>query len=137
MLRPLLPSGTPVWVRADNAYYRGQFVRYCAEQGWDYSVSVTNDNNRRPVLQQLEGLPETAWEDIGQGESATLACHKPSGWTQQHCVVIRQLYDGPQRRLTPAYTVILVSRNDLPLAELVRRHRGKQGQENALKGPLI
>lgn len=134
---PLLPSGTPVWVRADNAYYRGQFVRYCAEQGWDYSVSVTNDNNRQPVLRQLEGLPEAAWEDIGHGESATLACHKPGGWAQQHYVVIRQLYDGPQQRLTPAYTVILVSRNDLPLGELVRRHRGKQGQENAFKGPLI
>ena len=100
-------------------------------------MSVTNDNNRRPVLEQLEGLPETAWEAIGQGESAILACHKPSGWTRQHYVVIRQLYDGPQRRLTPAYTVILVSRNDLPLAELVRGQRGKQGQENAFKGPLI
>ncbi|MCY4041048.1 MAG: hypothetical protein OXF72_07310 [Gammaproteobacteria bacterium] len=39
--------------------------------------------------------------------------------------------------LIPAHTVILVSRNDLPLKELVRRHRGKQGQENAFKGPLV
>jgi hypothetical protein len=31
---------------------------------------------------------------------------------------------------------ILVSRTDLPLDELVRRHRGKMGQENAQKGPL-
>lgn len=30
-----------------------------------------------------------------------------------------------------------VSRDDLPLPELVKRHRGKQGQENAFKGPLI
>ena len=32
--------------------------------------------------------------------------------------------------------VILTSRADLPLPEVVRRHRGKQGQENAQKGPL-
>ncbi len=42
----------------------------------------------------------------------------------------------------PQHTVILVSRGDLPLKELVLRHRGKQcaypaGRlENALKGPL-
>ena len=35
------------------------------------------------------------------------------------------------------YSVILVSRGDLPLKELVKRHRGKQGQENAFKGSLI
>lgn len=134
---PLLSSGTSVWLRADNAYYRGDLVRYCHGQGWDYSISVTNDNNRRPVLGQLEGLPEAAWKDIGFGESATLVRHRPSGWEEQDYVVVRQLYDDRQQRLTPAYTVILVSRSDLPVAELVRRHRGKQGQENAFKGPLI
>ena len=30
-----------------------------------------------------------------------------------------------------------MSRDDLDLEELVRRHRGKQGHENAFKGPLI
>ena len=39
-------------------------------------------------------------------------------------------------QLFPAHTVILVSRHDLPLGELVRRHRGKQGHENAFRGPL-
>ena len=47
------------------------------------------------------------------------------------------MVEGRQRLLVPAYTVILVSRNDLPIGELVRRHRGKQGQENAFKGPLV
>jgi len=126
-----------VWVRADNAYYRGEFIRYCAERGWDYSVSVTSETYRRPVLEVLEGLSEDAWEEIGLGESATLVYHRPGGWREHAYVVIRKLYDGRQRRLTPAYTVILVSRDDLPLAELVHRHRGKQGQENAFKGPLI
>ncbi len=32
--------------------------------------------------------------------------------------------------------VMLVSRDRLPLAELGRRHRGKQGQEPAFQGPL-
>ena len=32
--------------------------------------------------------------------------------------------------------MILVSRDDLPLKELVSRHRGKQGWENAFKGSL-
>ena len=51
--------------------------------------------------------------------------------------MIRRRRDRGQALLLPAYTVILVSRDDLPLDELVRRHLGKQGQENAFKGPLI
>lgn len=43
--------------------------------------------------------------------------------------------DG-QRLLVPRYGFIVVSWDDLPLAELVRRHRAKQGQENSFKGPL-
>jgi Lhr-like helicase len=41
-----------------------------------------------------------------------------------------------QKLLFPRYTVICVSRGDLPLTELVRRHRHKQGMENEFKGPL-
>jgi len=135
---PLLTAEDAVWLRADNAYYRKEVVEYCQGQGWNYSISVTNDNNKAPVLEVLEGLDESAWQDVGAGESATLSNHQPAGWScQQSYVVIRKHLDGPQHELIPAYTVILVSRDDLPLKELIKRHRGKQGQENALKGPLI
>lgn len=137
-VRPLLSDTDTVWLRADNAYYRSAVVEYCQSRGWDYSISVTNDNNKAPVLSVLEDLSENAWEDIGLGESATWSNHQPSGWScSQHYVVIRKMLEDKQQQLFPAYTVILVSRNDLSLAEVIRRHRGKQGQENALKGPLI
>ncbi len=51
-------------------------------------------------------------------------------------MVIRRDGDGEQRLLEPVCTVILVSHDRLPVAELVRRHRGQQGQENAFQGPL-
>lgn len=51
-------------------------------------------------------------------------------------VISRWHYRG-QALLLPTYTVTLVSRDDLPLDELVRRRRGKQGHENAFKRPLI
>ena len=92
----LIPEGTPVWARADNAYYSKAFANHCKSMGWDYSISVTNPNNKKPVPGMADGLPDEAWEDIG----------------------------------------IAVSRSDLPLADMVRRRRGKQGQENAFKGPL-
>ena len=70
-------------------------------------------------------------------EEAIFATHRPSGWDrEQHYVVVRRRTENGQRLLIPRHTVILVSRDDLPLKELVRRHRGKQGQENAFKGPL-
>lgn len=43
-----------------------------------------------------------------------------------------RLHDGPQRWLTPDYSVILIARDDLDVAELVRRRCGKQGPKNAL-----
>lgn len=99
---------------------------------------MTNDGYRRPILESLEELPESAWTDIGGGETATLAYHRPAGWpTEQAYVVVRRWKEGRQKALFPVDTIILVSRDDLPLAELVARHRGKQGQENAFKGPLI
>ena len=63
--------------------------------------------------------------------------YQPTGWPEEETyVVVRQKEDGGQRRLFPRYRFILVSREDLGLRELVRRHRQKQGQENLLKGPL-
>lgn len=51
-------------------------------------------------------------------------------------VVIRRDRDGAKRLLLSAYTVILISWDDLPVPELVQRYRGKQGQGNAFNGPL-
>ena len=133
----MVPAGTPTWLRADNAYYKGDLVRLCAKNGWDYSISLTHDTWRRPVLEQLEGLPDDVWTDIGMEEEAIFATHRPTGWdAEQHYVVVRRRTENGQGLLVPHHTVILVSRDDLPLRELVLRHRGKQGQENAFKGPL-
>ena len=139
----MVPAGTPVWLRADNAYYKGDLVRLCAERGWDCSISLTNDLWRQPVLEQVEGLADAAWTDIGMEEEAVLAAHRPRGWpAEQHYVVVRRRTENGQGLLVPQHTVILVSRDDLPLKELVLRHRGKQcacpaGRlENAFKGPL-
>lgn len=135
---PLLGVDTPVWLHADNAYYRRAVIDYCRERGWDYSISVTHDGYKRPVLEVVEDLPDEAWQDIGCGERATLVYYRPEGWShEQVYAVVRRDRDGQQQRLLPRDTLILVSRDDLALEELVRRHRAKQGQENALKGPLV
>ena len=105
---------------------QGGLVRLCAARGWDHSISLTNDMWRKPVLEQTEGLPDAAWTDIGV-EEAILATHRPAGWgAEQHYVVIRPCVENGQGLLVPRHTVILVSCDDLPLKELVLRHRGKQ-----------
>ena len=137
---PLLAEGTPVWVRMDNAYYRSEEVRRCRLHDWDFSISVTSETYKRPLRRKLEELPGSAWEWITDDhtEEAAIVRHRPDGWaSEQSYVVVRSHCDGEQRRLTPRHIFILVSRADLPLRELVRRHRQKQGQENAQKGPLI
>jgi len=132
-----LPAEAPVWARADFAYYRRSVVHALREAGWDYSISVTNADCKRPVLETVEGLGEDAWTDIGSGEQATLAVHRPAGWNHDAAyVIVRTPLEGAQQPLFHRHTVILVSRTDLPLAALVHHHRAKQGQENAFKGPL-
>ena len=51
-------------------------------------------------------------------------------------MAVRRTRDDEQLRLQPAYTFILVSRNDLLLQVEVRRNRAKHGQENTIKGRL-
>ena len=138
---PLLAAGNPVWLRADNAYYYGALAAYCRERGWDYSISVTDSRKKRPVLRIVAAmeLADRDWTplDPERREEAALVFYKPKSWKEEEVyVVVRQQYEGQQKLLEPRYTVILTSRCDLPLPEVVRRHRGKQGQENAQKGPL-
>ena len=122
---------------ASDAETLWSLVAYCRERGWDYSVSLTDARKRAPGLDGIDELPDAAWTDIGLDEEATLVRHRPAGWEEQSYVAVRRVRTDGQGQLFPAYTVILVSRDDLPLDELVRQHRGKQGQENAFKGPLI
>jgi hypothetical protein len=136
----LIEQGAPVWARMDNAYYRKEVVEWFEQKQWDFSVSVTNSNNCRPVLDFIEGLPDSAWTAIrsDKTEEAIFSYHQPAKWLREQTYRgTRRWHDGKQWLLEPEYGVILVSRSDLSLAELVKRHREKQGQENAQKGPLI
>lgn len=139
-IAPLIAKGQKVWARMDNAYYRKDVEAWYRAKNWDFSISVTNANNCRPVLDFIDGLPDTAWTPIRDDgtEEAIISHHHPAGWgCEQTYVVTRSWYDGCQKLTTPRHSVILVGNAELPLKEIVRRHREKQGQENAQKGPLI
>ena len=84
----------PVWVRVDNAYYSRGFAEFRHGRGWDYSVSVTHPNNKALVLAQLQGLPESAWEDVGLCKRAVPVRHKLQGWVEHPYVVVRKLVKG-------------------------------------------
>lgn len=136
----LIGNKGPVWARLDNAYYRGAVVEYLDKLGWDFSISVTNKNNKRPILEITKAFWEEDWTPINDDdtEHAAFVYYQPAEWEEEQVyVVVKSMYKGKQKLLFPRYTVILVSREDLPLDEIVKRHRGKQGQENAFKGPLI
>lgn len=134
---PLIPDGTPVWALFDNAYYSHKVASRCDALRCDYSMSVTNPNYRKPVLSKAKELPPEAWQDLGNGEWAAIVKHWPANWPrEQSYLVVRHDCDGSQQRLFWRHTVILVSRDDLPLDEMLRLHRGKQGHENMHKGLL-
>ena len=97
---PLLSEGTPVWARMDNAYYRGEVVRYCRLHGWDYSISVTSETYKKPLRRKLEQLPASAWEWISDDhtEEAAVVRHRPDGWSEcwvdGRRLAARQVPDG-------------------------------------------
>jgi len=130
----------PVWVCLDNAYYRWEVVKHLRKLGWDFSISVTKPRNKRSIVEIVEVLSEEDWKPLrgDNTEHATYVYYQSSGWEEEQVyVVIWSQYEDQQGLLFPGYTVILSSRDDLPVEEVVRRHRRKQVLENALKGPLI
>lgn len=136
---PLLSASDSVWVRADNPYYNRDFVNYCNEKGWDYSVSVPHATWKDPLLEQIERLPASAWTDLDKKrtERAAIVTHRPTGWQRKHSyVVVRTVVEKGQPLMFPHDSLILVSRDDLSAEELLLRHRGKQKLNNVLKGPL-
>ncbi len=138
---PWLTGRQPVGLRAASADSCQDLVSSCRRKGWEYSVSVTDPRRKAPILRlaAARGLREDEGEplDAAGKERAIVVAYRPArGPEEPVCVVIRRDWDGEQRLLEPVCTVIPVSRDRLPVAELVRRHRGQQGQENAFQGPL-
>ncbi len=138
---PWLPGRQPVWLRAASADSCKDVASSCRRKGWDDSGSGTDPRQKAPILRlaAARGLREDAWEprDAAGKERALAVAYRPARWPEEQvCGVIRRDGDGEQRWLGPVCTVMLVSRDRLPVAELVRRHRGQQGQENAFQGPL-
>ncbi len=128
-------------LRAASAYSCKDLASYCRRKGWEYSVSVTDPRRKAPILRPAAamGLREDEGEPLdaaGKERALTVAYRPARGPEEQVCGVLRRDGDGEQRLLVPVCTVILVSHDRLPVAELVRRHRGKQGPENAFQGPL-
>lgn len=137
---PCMTGNVRPWLRMDNAYYRGEVVAWARSKGWDYSISVTSDKNKEPILRQVRGDSGHVWRRINDDEQATVVHHTPAGWDKkrpQAYVVVCTQFENNQALLDERYSVIAVSRTDVSAKELVHRHRAKQGQENALKGPLI
>lgn len=135
-IAPVIPRNVPVWVTMDNAYYRGDLVAELEMRGWDWSISVTNPNHKRPVLQLVDA--QAPWEPLSASEDVYDAWHQPSGWTRpvRYVIIRRWSHPSGETELFPLYTVITTSDDTLARAEVVARHRAKQGWENGFKGPL-
>jgi hypothetical protein len=134
----LLDAKSKKWLRADSAYYQKNVVNFCEDRGWDFSISVTNNVHKGPLKRAMQDLRSYHWESINDFEQAAWIVHKPSGWKNwQTYVVVKTYEDVGQQYLFPRHSFILCSNHNLPLKEAVKRHRGKQGQENAQKSPLI
>ena len=135
---PVIPADVPVWVTMDNAYYRGDLVKQLDTLGWDWSISVTNPNNKRPVLDLVDD--QVPWSPLSDSDDEDVydVWYCPTGWTRpvRYVIVRRWIHASGETELFPTYTVIATSNDRVSRAAVVQRHRAKQGWENGFKGPL-
>ena len=128
------------YIRADNAYYQQHLVNLLQRTDWHYTISLTNRKNKQPLFRELEHVYEWDWEpvDAKKREEYVWVSHQPAEWNERQLyIAIRTFWDGDQRLMYPRYSFILTNIEDLSTPEIIRMHRGKQGQENEMKGPLI
>ena len=137
-LVPVIPAAVPVWVTMDDAYDRGDLVTHLDTLGWDWSIAVTNPNNKRPVLEGVDA--QGSWSPLPASDDEDVydVWYQPSGWTRWVRYVIVRRWSQPcgETELFPMYTVIATSNEQVSAATVVMRHRAKQGWENGFKGPL-
>ncbi len=129
---PWLAGRQLVWLRAASAYSCKDLVSSGRQRGWDDSGSVTDPRQKAPILRlaAARALREDEGEPLdAAGKERKLAgAYRPARGAEEPVGgVLRRDGDGEHRWLEPVCTVIPVSRDRLPLAELGRRHRGQQG----------
>ncbi len=138
---PWLAARQPAGLRAASADSCGALGSSCRQRGGDASGSGTDPRQKAPILRRADarGLREAEGEPLdAAGQERVLAgAYRPAREPEEPVYgVIRRDGDGEQRWLVPVCMVIPVSHDRLPLAELVRRHCGQQGQEPACQRPL-
>ncbi len=115
---------------SDSHYLLSLIYSIALGEGNLCDVDLLKQNFAQKTLIGLKEVPDSR-------KVSEFIHYQPAGCREEETyVVVRQKEDGRQGRIFPRYQFILVSREDLGLTELVRRHRQKQGQENILKGPL-
>ena len=82
----------------------------------------------KPVLEQLEGLPDSAWTDIGLEEEAIFASHRPGGWDREQLCEIHDSHRSPVaaeglRRIAAMYAIEKKIRGEAPEVRLAERQK--------------
>ena len=143
---PMLPADSRPWLLGDNAYYCGDVVAFCRAHGWDYTISVSHDGYRRPVLDEGPASKSPCWEKMDDSdERGIYVRHAPGGWKglmaagwegEDYLVIESRVDRGGQLLLEPRHAVILTSRSDVAPQSVADIHRSKQRCENSWKGLL-
>lgn len=136
---PLIPADAPVWVTVDNAYFCEDFVKYMAQLGWDFSLSLTDPRTKENIVASID--PNAVWASWGSDNDPAEvheAMYQPSDWSRAYrCIVVRRwVAKEGQRDLFPTYTVVMTNVRRLHHPTVLKRHAQKQGFENGFKGPL-
>ena len=125
-------------MRVDNAYYKGEFTEYCGAQGWDYSVSVMNENCKLSVVKAACDMDDSQWEWFNEEDRRCIRITVRKAGS----VRLRLCGDSAIEGRSPAVAMFGIHGDSgvdhrLPISEAVSRHCGKQSRENASKGSLI
>lgn len=83
------PAAAEKKMRADSGFYSRTVVQLC--EAHDLRFGITADHTKR-LLRQVEGLPESGWEDLEKYGVAQVAefRYRPVGWAKEYRYVVKR-----------------------------------------------
>ena len=89
-LKRKIPAGVQeINLRSDSALYNKEVIVFCEAEGWGFTITADQTG---PLRQQIEGLPEGAWQVDREDDSLAYAevWYQPVKWPKAYRYLVRR-----------------------------------------------
>jgi Transposase DDE domain group 1 len=127
-LKRKVPSGVKsVHLRSDSAFYNKDVVEFCEKGKWTFTITADQTG---PLMKQIEGLPESAWEKHPKDESLSYGevQYQPVKWDHSYRYLVRRVRKVPKSGQSGLFEVmsfsyyVIVTNREEDIQEVLELH---------------